>query len=292
MQKTGNPPENPAAGPNRTFQRTMQAMTNDGHTNAALVTGASSGIGRDLARLHAARGHNVVITARRDDRLRELADELTAAHGVEVLPIPADLADDDARAHLLDTITQRSIEIDVLINNAGFGVIGPLTDTAPERHRALIDVNITALTELTRAILPGMIERRRGHILNVASVAGFVPGPFQSTYYASKAYVVSFNEALVEELRGTGVTATCLCPGVTATEFASAAGASSDHAYGPSAATSMGVAEAGYAAMLAGRSLVVPGWKNRAIVALTRILPRATIRSLSARRTRRRVHRN
>ncbi|HEY5283233.1 MAG TPA: SDR family oxidoreductase, partial [Polyangia bacterium] len=173
----------------------------------ALVTGASAGIGRELARIAAQDGHDLVLVARRRDRLEELSAELTAAHGVQVTVIAADLADRAVPAQIAERLRGAGTQVDFLINNAGFGTCGPFAESLVEREVEMIDVNIVALMQLTRLFLPEMVARKRGRILNIASVAGFVPGPYMATYYASKAFVLSFTEALSEELRGSGVTA-------------------------------------------------------------------------------------
>ena len=188
-------------------------------TGTALITGASSGIGLELAKLFARDGYELVLVARRVERLEELGRELTQRHGVRCHTISVDLAQPDAAAEIVRRLEGAGPAVDVLVNNAGFGVLGPLATTEPETAGRMIRVNIEALTQLTRALLPGMLARRRGRILNVASTAGFAPGPLMAVYYATKAYVISFSEALAEELRGTGVTVTVLCPGPTRTEF-------------------------------------------------------------------------
>ena len=191
--------------------------------DTALVTGASAGIGRELARSFAADKSNLVLVARRRDRLEDLAAELRKQHGVEVRVMAADLGRADAPQAIVDSLTREAVTLDVLVNNAGFGLLGPVAELDLDRQMEMIQVNVAALTHLTRLLLPGMIERHRGGILNVALTAGFQPGPFMAVYYATKAYVISFSEALADELAGTGVTVTCLCPGPTATEFAETA---------------------------------------------------------------------
>lgn len=190
----------------------------------ALVTGASSGIGAVFAGELARRGANVVLVARRADRLEELAAKLASGHGVSATAIAADLAKPGAARALADDVAARGITVDVLINNAGFGTHGPFTSLDPERLTESISVNVTALVELTRCFLPGMVERGRGAVVNVASTAGFQPLPYFAVYGATKAFVVSFTGALWGELSGTGVCALALCPGATQTEFFEVAG--------------------------------------------------------------------
>jgi short-subunit dehydrogenase len=185
----------------------------------ALITGASSGIGLDLARLFAADGHDVVLIARSEDKLREVAQELTAKHGVVAHVIAADLAKADAPQSIFD----RAPAIDILVNNVGFGTSGKFAETDLRAELDMIQVNIAALTHLTKLFLPPMLQRGHGRFLNVASTAAFQPGPLMAVYYATKAYVLSFSEAIAEELSGTGVSVTVLCPGPTATGFQKAA---------------------------------------------------------------------
>lgn len=190
----------------------------------ALVTGASSGIGAVFARELARRGAGVVLVARRADRLAALAAELTAAHGVTATPVAADLVKPGAARALADDLALREITVDVLVNNAGFGTHGRFTDQDPARLTDSITLNVTALVELTRIFLPAMVERDRGAVVNVASTAGFQPLPYFAVYGATKAFVLSFTEALWGELTGTGVRALALCPGATRTEFFEIAG--------------------------------------------------------------------
>ena len=193
----------------------------------ALVTGASAGIGTELARLLAV-DHDLVLTARRSEQLQSLAEELKRLHGTTCRVVPADLADPAAPRKLFDALAAANLTLDVLVNNGGFGDLGPFAKADLAKMLRMIQVNVTALTELTGLFLPGLLARNRGCVLNVGSIAGFQPGPFMATYYATKAYVNSFSEALHSELRGTGVTVTVLCPGPVATEFAAVAGFGSD----------------------------------------------------------------
>jgi short-subunit dehydrogenase len=240
----------------------------------ALVTGASSGIGRDLATIHAERGGDLVLVARRRDRLEALAADLRDRHQVSVLVRPCDLARPGAAAEIHREITDLDLEVDILINNAGFGGHGRFGEIDPARHTAMIQVNVMALTELTRAFLPAMVARGRGRVLNLASTAAFLPGPLQAVYFATKAYVLSLGEALTVELEGTGVTVTTLCPGATTTEFEAAANLEGSGLFERGAAASRDVAETGYRAMLGGKSVVVHGAANKAIPGLLRMVPR------------------
>jgi uncharacterized protein len=243
--------------------------------DTALVTGASSGIGEALARLIAAGGAHVVLVARNAGKLDTLAGELARAHGIRATVVAQDLSHPDAASRLAADLTGRGLTIDILVNNAGFGTSGRFWQIPADEDARLLQVNVVALTMLTKHLLPGMIERRRGRVLNVASTAAFQPGPLMATYYASKAYVLSFSEAIAEETSGTGVTVTCLCPGPTDTAFQDRAGIRESRLF--SARTVMSVdevARAGYDGMMAGRRLVIPGASNKAGTLLVRVAPR------------------
>ena len=246
----------------------------------ALITGASAGIGWELARLFAADKSNLVLVARRRERLEELAAELRKQHGVEVHVVAADLGRADAPQAIVDQLTRDGVAIDVLVNNAGFGALGPVAELDVQRQMEMIQVNVAALTHLTRLLLPGMIERRRGGILNVASTAGFQAGPFMAVYYATKAYVISFSEALADELAASGVTVSCLCPGPTLTEFAATArmGNALDVQTANHDRRSRS-ARAGYRGFRRGKLLVVPGWFNYLGSMGVRFVPRSMARA-------------
>lgn len=240
----------------------------------ALITGASAGIGKELARLLAA-DHDLILTARREAELRALADELAPAT-CHVLPI--DLADPTGPQALYDSVSAAGLTVEVLVNNAGFGDLGPFAEADLAKMLRMIQVNVTALTELTGLFLPGMRARQRGGILNVGSVAGFQPGPFMAVYYATKAYVNSFSEALSNELAGTGVTSTCLAPGPTPTEFAAVAGMQESKAFTVGAITdARSVAEAGLRAVFRGKRMVIPGFRNRVLLFAERFVPRGLV---------------
>jgi uncharacterized protein len=244
----------------------------------ALITGASGGIGLDFTRLFARDGWDVVLVARSEAKLREIAAELTREHGIAAHVIAADLAKPNAAAGIVKMLTDRGLVIDALVNNAGYGLSGPFVETDVRLELEMIQVNIVALTHLAKLLLPGMVSRNRGRILNVASTASFQPGPLMAVYYATKAYVLSFSEALSEELRQTGVTVTALCPGPTKTGFVETAGV------GPSrlftllkTASSAAVARTGYEAMKRGRRVVVHGFANKLLVQSVRISPRRIV---------------
>jgi short-subunit dehydrogenase len=240
----------------------------------ALITGASSGIGEELARIHAAHGGDLVVVARRQDRLETLRAEMEKAHGIAVHVLMKDLSESDAAQQIRDELRTRGVQVDYLVNNAGFGYRGFFHEQDWSVNEAMIRVNILALAALTRMFLPEMVERHSGRVLNVASMAGFVPGPLQSVYYASKAFVISFTEAVANELRGTGVALTVLCPGFTETEFGRVAGMASIRSFSRTL-SAREVAEIGYEAMLRGKTIVVPGIFNRFFIhGLLRLAPR------------------
>jgi hypothetical protein len=240
----------------------------------ALVTGASSGIGREFAKLLHAEGHDVVMMARRKDELEALAAELG---NTRTRVIPVDLAAPGAVGAVVSLVP----DVDILINNAGYGDYGPFHDADPHKTLGMIQLNVVALTELTRRYLPGMVERGRGRVLNVASTAAFQPGPLMSVYYATKAYVLSLSEGIAEELRGTGVTVTALCPGPTASGFqAGAAMGESRLVKGRKLPTAAHVARAGLKAMNEGRAILVPGLSNKLGAVSVRFLPRSWVRRI------------
>ena len=245
----------------------------------ALVTGASSGIGRELSRVLAREGHDLVLVARRRPELQELADELTSHYGTTSTVVTADLATPEGPRQVFDAVTAAGMDIDVLVNNAGFGGSGRFTETDAGHEQRMVAVNVVALTDLTKLFLPPMTQRRRGRVLNVASTAAFQPGPFMAIYYATKAYVLSFTEAIAEELVGTGVTATALCPGVVPSGFQDTAGISDSAPllHSPGVKSAQFVAEAGYDGMIHGRRVVVPGTLNKIGVQSLRIAPRRAV---------------
>jgi short-subunit dehydrogenase len=258
-----------------------RALATTRGTTTALVTGASMGIGLELARVFAAQGHSLVLVARSEDKLRALAAELEARHRVSVLVVPADLGDNAAAERVFEAVSGAGIVVDYLVNNAGFGTTGPFLDADRARELEMVHVNVLALTHLTHSFARGMVQRRRGGVLNIASTAGFQPGPNMAVYYATKAYVVSFSEALAEELRGTGVHVTAYCPGPVATEFARTAGNAESVLFKRFAvATPDAVARGAYRALLHGRPLAVHGFMNWLGIEFLRISPRALVRRL------------
>ncbi len=254
-------------------------MDQDSRTRPyALVTGASSGIGRELAAVLAREGYALVLVARRTEPLRALAEQLERAQGTACVVVGADLGTPEGVAQVTREVEARGLVLEVLVNNAGFGLAGPVASLPAESQLGMIDLNIRALTALTRAFLPGMVARGRGYVLNVASTAAFLPGPLMAVYFASKAYVLSLSNALHEELRGQGVRVTALCPGYTETEFATRA---SEHQRprlfgGPlGTGNARQVAEVGYRGMKRGRAVVIPGFLNKLSAWFVRFTPLA-----------------
>lgn len=243
----------------------------------AIVTGASGGLGLEFARLLAADKHDLVLVARSEAKLESIAAGLRAAHGIEVQTIALDLAQSGAAAEVVSRVPS----CDFLINNAGFASNGRFDDLPPERIREEIMLDILTLTELTRAYLPQMRARGSGRVMNLASTAGFLPGPYGAVYYAAKSYVISFSLAVAYENRGSGVTVTAFCPGATATGFAERAGMEKTRLFRMPVANAGAVAKAGYRAMLAGKDLAIPGLSNKVVAFLPRISPRSLLVSIS-----------
>ncbi len=249
---------------------------NEGAGRTALVTGASAGIGVALARVFAEHGFDVVLTARREDRLRAVAEEIAAKFGVKATAVAADLADPSAPGRLFDELGRRGIAVDALVNNAGYGVPGKLAKSAWATHRAFLEVMVNAVVHLTHLFEVGMKERRYGRIVNVASLAGLIPGSAGHTLYgAAKSFLVKFSESLALEHVDDGVNVTALCPGFTYSEFHDVLGNRNLVSKLPSYLwmDADAVAKQGYAAVMAGRVLCVPGTVNRAIASVTKLVP-------------------
>lgn len=242
----------------------------------ALITGASSGIGAELAKLCAAAGYRVVLVARHSDTLSEVAHTLPGAR-----VLAADLSDPAAPQAIYDQT--RGEPVDILINNAGFGLRGAFAETDWAAEARMLQVNVNALAHLTKLFLPEMRRRGAGRILNVASTAAFAPGPFMAVYYATKAFVVSFSQAIANELRGTGVTMTVLCPGPTLTGFQKAAGIERSGLFRGPTMTAEDVAREGFQAMMEGRTEVIAGSRNRWMILGTRLAPRTLLAKLTRR---------
>lgn len=252
----------------------------------ALITGASFGIGLELARIFAREGYNLVLVARSADKLRQVAAEVEKSHGTRSLILATDLSDPGAAAYVLDQTTRADIQVDVLVNNAGFGQYGLFAENDLEECLQQIQLNVTALTHLTRLYLPGMMERAKTEkkirrILNVASTAAFQPGPLMAVYFATKAYVLHFSEALSNELQGSGVTVTCLCPGATATEFHKRAKATGMRMLKMGSMDARTVAEDGYRGLMAGKPVVISGLKNWLGAQSVRFSPRRLVTAIA-----------
>jgi uncharacterized protein len=249
-------------------------------TNVALITGASAGLGAEFARRLAGEKNNLLLVARRADKLEALASELRKAHNVEVFVEASDLSQPDAVSQLMSKLKVKGLDVDCLINNAGFGLNGEFATLDGAKQTEMINLNVTALTELCHAVLPGMIARKSGQILNVASTAAFQAGPLMAVYYASKAYVLSFSEALHEEVKRHGIHVSALCPGPTATEFFSAADMGKSllmkMASHPDAVVSDGLR-----ALKSNKAFVVSGVMNKLMAHATRLAPRFFTRKLA-----------
>lgn len=253
-------------------------MANPTHT--ALITGASGGIGRDLAQVFARQGYNLIVVARSEDKLQALADELTREFGVAVTVVAQDLTAPDAPAALERAVQAAGLQVDVLVNNAGFADYAPFVEADLEKQLRMLQLNGVVLTHLTHIFLQGMVARGYGRILNVASTAAFMPGPLMSVYYASKAYVLSFSEAIANELKGSGVTVTALCPGPTQTGFQARAEMEESRLLQFGLMNSNQVAEEGFEALLRGQTIYVPGLMNRMQALMPRFLPRSLVRNV------------
>ncbi len=249
--------------------------------NRALITGASSGIGNAFARLLAANGTDLVVVARDEQRLQSLADELSEKDGVAVEVLVADLADRSQLATVAERLGSTTSPIDLLINNAGFGFTGDFIDLDPDRETAVVDVNVSAMQRLAHAAGTAMSSRQRGGIINVSSVAGFGPSPKSATYAATKAFVTSFSEALHMELGPMGVVVSCLCPGLTRTEFQERAKFDTEAIPDALWQSAEEVAEAGLRGLARGKAIVIPGAQNKALRAALKASPAGLIRRVS-----------
>lgn len=244
------------------------------NAETALITGASSGIGLHLAREFAAHGHPLVLVAPIESELEEIASQLTTAHGVQVHVIAADLEQPEAAGRIFDYLRRGNVLVDILVNNAGLGFLGRAWEIPIEHDIAMLRLNIEAPVRLTKLFLPPMLQRGRGRILNTASIAGFEPGPLLAVYHATKAFILSWSEALAIELEDTPVTVTALCPGATDTDFIPKAGMTDTRIFQKGSVMSpQDVARVGYKGLVDGELFVVPGAINKAMVAARRMLP-------------------
>jgi uncharacterized protein len=257
-------------------------------TPVTIITGASAGIGVELAREFARNGHALVLVARRQNRLTALAAEITASGRPEPLVLAIDLSHRDAAGQIADALAAHNLEPQYIVNNAGFGLIGPAAELDRAEQGNMIDLNIRTLTDLSLAFVDSL-ARNRGGVLNVASVAGFLPGPGMAVYYASKAYVLSFSEALHRELAPRGVRVSCLCPGPVETEFSARAGVIEGKAPDLLTVSAARVARIAYRGMIRGQRVIVPGFANKIVSFLPRIVPRPLLLAVLARRQKRRA---
>lgn len=248
-----------------------------GQLPSALITGASGGIGFELARLLAAKGYGLVLVARSGDLLRTAADEFESDYGVPVRVVVLDLEDRSAPDRLVELLREDGCRVDILVNNAAFGTSGAFTDTDLGSELGMLQVNVAALTHLSKLFAREMLERGSGRILNVASTAAFQPGPFMAVYFATKAYVLSISEAMAEELRGTGVTVTALCPGPTKTGFQRRAAMEESTIGSQGMMDPRVVARAGLDGLMRGDRIVIPGVRNRLFTRAVRFLPRKLV---------------
>lgn len=236
----------------------------------ALITGASSGLGYEFVKLFAERGYDLVVVARNTRKLVEIQEVF---NNVKVTAITKDLSKRNAAKEVYEEITSNGIEVDILVNNAGFGLMGKFDELDQAKQMEMIHLNIAALTELTHCVLPAMKKRGHGRILNVASMAAFLPGPLMAVYYATKAYVLSFSEGLAEELAGSGVTVTALCPGATKTNFGSVANVENTKMFSSAMAADV-VAKQGVDGLMSGKRVVITGGSNKAGAIATKLMPR------------------
>lgn len=254
----------------------------DANTQTVLITGASGGIGYELAKLFARDHYNLVLVARSPERLKQVANELQSEFGVAVKTVVLDLSEAWAAKSLFEQLQQEGISVEVLVNNAGFGGFGEFASMSEEEILGQISLNITALTQLTRLFLPAMLARRGGKIMNVASTAAFQPGPLMAVYYATKAYVLSFSEALANELAGSGVVVSCFCPGATDTNFQKRAGMENSRLFKKIGAMKVdAVASDGYRGLMAGKTIVISGVQNWLVAESVRFAPRKLVTAVS-----------
>lgn len=261
--------------------RTFTEDEREGDVLVTLITGASSGLGEGFARQLAAERHDLFLVARREDRLKELASECVRMHGKAAQFLAIDLAEPDAGERLMAELQRRGLAVETLINNAGFGARGAFADIDLDEQKRMIALNCTAVMELCHRVVPGMIERKGGKILNVASTAAFQPGPWMAVYYATKAFVLSFSEALHEEVRGHGIKVAALCPGPTRTEFANVAGMRDSELFKRFASNADAVVRDGLAALEHNQAVKVSGALNAIMAESIRFTPRALARRIA-----------
>lgn len=250
--------------------------------SSALITGASTGIGFELARILAREGNNLILVAKSSERLKLAADKIRKEFpSIQCETLEADLASSSAPVKLADAIRAKNWNVDILVNSAGYGDFGSFLETSLEKELQMMQLNMVTLVHLTKLFVKGMTERKRGRILNVASTAAFQPGPFMAIYYASKAFVLSFSEALNNELKGTGVSVTALCPGPTESNFTKAANLEGNKLFKSGVMDARAVAEVGYRGLMSSKSVVIPGLRNRVLASAVRFMPRDLVTQFS-----------
>lgn len=247
--------------------------------SCVLITGATTGIGYELAKLYAKDENNLILVARDEERLKEVKEELEF-YNIKIYTIALDLSEDNSCEKVLDFVNKKNLSVDILINNAGMGSFGYLSEIEMEKELKLINLNIRALTELTKMFLPSMIGHGGGAIMNVASTAAFCAGPKMATYYASKSYVLNFTEALYEELKGSEIKVSCLCPGPVKTSFQEKSGIRKKSAAKKALMTPKYVAEVAYRDFKKGKLIIIPGFKNKLIITLNKLIPRSLSRKI------------
>jgi short-subunit dehydrogenase len=255
-------------------------------TGRALITGGSVGIGAALADVFAAHGHDLILVSRNRDKLDARGRAVHEQYGVDVVCIPEDLADPHGARRVHEAVAGRGLDVHYLVNNAGVGLYGKFAATDADAELRMIQLNVTSVVDLTKRFLQSMIARRSGRVLNVASMAAFVPGPWMSVYYATKAFLLSFSEAIDYELKPDGITVTTLCPGPTESEFKVRAGSQRSRLFESFVMDSPRVARAGYDGMMKGKAVVIPGLRNKLIPIATRLTPRPVVVTLSHRAAR------
>jgi uncharacterized protein len=250
-------------------------------TGRTLITGGSVGIGAALADVFAAHGHDLILVSRNRDKLEARGRAVHEQYGVDVVCIPEDLADPHGARRVHEAVAGRGLDVHYLVNNAGVGLYGKFATTDADAELKMIQLNVTSVVDLTKRLLPPMIARRSGRVLNVASMAAFVPGPWMSVYYATKAFLLSFSEAINYELKPAGISVTTLCPGPTESEFKVRAGSQRSRLFESFVMDAPRVARAGYEGMMKGKAVVIPGLRNNLIPIATRLTPRSLIATLS-----------
>lgn len=250
------------------------------HKETVLITGASGGIGKELAELFAKEGRNLVLVARSMENLMEVKKEIESKYNVTITIFSKDLSIEAEIVSLFDEVNEQNLQIDYLVNNAGFGLYGEFINTDLGKELNMIDLNIRTVTHLTKLFLPGMVERNNGGVMNIASTASFQPGPLMSVYYATKAYVLSFTEALQNEMKGTNIRITAVCPGPTETNFGNRASMHESRLFQGAIGDVKDVAKTAYDGFFSGKTIVIPGLSNKLLAGSVRFMPRKFVTSI------------